>query len=143
MKVLARAVSGDGRTDTVESRPESWKGEQEREPTFHRGMERKELSGQNYQGREGERMGERATWETDSLAASVERRSVAAFLPEIAERDRKGRKEGRRKDLSRKGGRREGGREAQWQMQPKEGREEGKGADIFHRKLSRYRSSWG
>ena len=96
MKVLARAVSGDGRTDTVESRPESWKGEQERErePTFHRGMERKELSGQNYQGRERERMGERATWETDSLA-SVERRSVAAFLPEIAERDRKGRKEGR------------------------------------------------
>ena len=53
-------------------------------------------------------MGERATWETDSLAASVERRSVAAFLPEIAERDGKGRKEGRRKDLSRKGEGREG-----------------------------------
>ena len=106
-----------------------------------------EWRGRNFRAKiirgERERMGERATWETDSLAASVERRSVAAFLPEIAERDRKGRKEGRRKDLSRKGRRREGGREAQWQMQPKEGREEGKGADIFHRKLSRYRSSWG
>ena len=85
-------------------------------------------------------MGERATWETDSLAASVERRSVAAaFLPEIAERDRKGRKEGRRKDLSRKGGRREGGK-PNGKCNQRKGR---KGADIFHRKLSRYRSSWG
>ena len=107
MKVLARAVSGDGRTRSkVGQKVGRGTREGEREPTFHRGMERKELSGQNYQGRERERMGERATWETDSLA-SVERRSVAAFLPEIAERDRKGRKEGRRKDLSRKGGRRE------------------------------------
>ena len=29
-------------------------GTREGEPTFHRGMERKELSGQNYQGREKE-----------------------------------------------------------------------------------------
>lgn len=94
MKVLARAVSGDGRTRSKVGQKVGRGNKREREPTFHRGMERKELSGQNYQGRERERMGERATWETDSLA-SVERRSVAAFLPEIAERDRKGRKEGR------------------------------------------------
>ena len=119
-------------------------GTREREPTFHRGMERKELSGQNYQGRERER-----EWasERHGRLTRWRRRSSGGAWPHFCLKLRKGtekegRKEGRRKDLSRKGGRREGGREAQWQMQPKEGRGR-KGADIFHRKLSRYRSSWG
>ena len=97
MKVLARAVSGDGRTRSKVGQKVGRGNKGERGSPLFIG----EWRGRNFRAkiirgeREGERMGERATWETDSLAASVERRSAAAFLPEIAERDRKGRKEGR------------------------------------------------
>ena len=144
-----RAVSGDGRTDTVESRPESWKGEQEREPTFHRGMERKELSGQNYQGRKrerrrdggrermGEREIERATRETRW------RRRSGGACPHFCLKLRKGTEKEGRKDVVKIYRAREKGRREKPNGKCNQRKGGGEGADIFHRKLSRYRSSWG
>ena len=73
-------------------------GTREGEPTFHRGMERKELSGQNYQGREGGRENGRAG-ERHGRLTRWRRRSSGGAWPHFCLKLRKGTEKEGRKDV--------------------------------------------